>query len=166
MDHLKFRTEASGGRRCGWGEEGLTLAELVTTLGLSAIVLLAMAPVMSRLLDVYQLRGAAQQIYGELQRARLAAVVENNRYRLDVDPGSNVYRVHDDDNNDDVDDDGEGTIVSRAMSDSPGVRFDSGDIITFAPDGTAITYGSIALTNASGDTRVVSVAAGGRVRVE
>ena len=71
MDHLTFRSEASGWRRCGWGEEGLTLAELVTTLGLSAIVLLAMAPVMSRLLDVYQLRGAAQQIYGELQRARL-----------------------------------------------------------------------------------------------
>jgi Tfp pilus assembly protein FimT len=148
------------------GEEGLTLAELVTALGLSAVLLLAAVPSMSRMMDAYQLRGAAQQMFGELQRARLAAVAENNRYRVDVDPGSNVYRVHDDDNDDDADDDGEAAVVSRTVSDGPGVKFDSADVITFAPNGTALRHGSITLVNASGDTRVVMVAAGGRVRIE
>jgi Tfp pilus assembly protein FimT len=148
------------------GQGGLTLAELVTALGLSTILMLAMAPAMSRMMEGYQLRGAAQQIFGELQRARMAAVAQNNRYRIDVDPGSNVYRVHDDGNDDDVDDDGDGSVVSRTLSDSPGVKFDSADVVTFAPNGTALRYGSITLVNGSGETRVVSVAAGGRVWVE
>jgi len=154
------------GRRGLGGEEGLTLAELATTLSLSAILLLAMVPVLSRLIEMYQLRGAAQQIFGELQRARLAAVTENNRFQVRVDEGSDRYRIHDDDNDDDAENDGDGSTITRGIPDSPGVTFHSGDVITFAPNGTALTYGKIVLENESGETRVARVAAGGRVRIQ
>ena len=144
---------------------GLTLAELATTLGLSAIVLLAMAPVLSRLAAAYQLRGAAQQIFGELQRARLAAVSENNRYAVRCEPGSDRYRVHDDDNDDDVENDAKESTWERVLSDSPGVVFASVDTISFAPNGTALEYGEIVLVNGAGEKRAVSVGAGGRVRI-
>jgi Tfp pilus assembly protein FimT len=153
------------GRRELGGEEGLTLAELATTLGFSAVVLLAMAPVLSRLAAAYQLRGAAQQMFGELQRARLAAVSENNRYAVRCEPGSDRYRVHDDDNDDDVENDASGSLWARALSDSPGVVFESADPISFAPNGTALGSGEIVLVNGAGEKRVVTVGAGGRVRI-
>lgn len=157
-----FRLE----RRGLGGDEGLTLAELATTLGLCGILLLAMVPVLSRLIEMYQLRGAAQQLFGELQRARLAAVTENNRFRVRVEAGSDRYSIHDDDNDDDVENDGDGSAIVRGMPDSPGVTFDSGDVITFAPNGAALTYGKIVLGNPAGETKVVTVAAGGRVRIQ
>src|SRR5512143_2135356 len=53
------------------GSRGITLADLSVTLTAFAILLLAFVPILSRLLDMYHLRGAAQQIFAELQHARL-----------------------------------------------------------------------------------------------
>jgi Tfp pilus assembly protein FimT len=148
-------------------ERGITMADLSVTLTAFAILLLAFVPVLSRLLDMYHLRGAAQQVFAELQRARLAAVMENNRYRFQVVDGSPEYVVHDDSNNDDVNNDGADAFVTRTLAiDSPGVQLATDNVITFAPNGAAITTGRITISSRSGDSKVIAVGAGGRIRLQ
>lgn len=149
-------------------DRGVTLADLSVTLSAFAIMLLAFVPVLSRLLDMYHLRGAAQQIFAELQRARLAAVMENNRYQFRVVDGSgSEYVIHDDSNNDDVDNDGIDAVVTRTLAvDSPGVSLKTEGVITFAPNGAALTTGRIAVVSRSGDSKIIAVGAGGRVRLQ
>ena len=77
-------------------QSGITVAEIVIGLVVASAMLLAASPVMSELVASYQLRGATHEIYSELQRARLAAVMKNNPYRFWVIPGSGTYKIHDD----------------------------------------------------------------------
>jgi Tfp pilus assembly protein FimT len=157
---------ANGRERAG-SEAGLTLADLSITLGAFAVLLLALVPVLSKLLDAYHLRGAAHQMFAELQRARLSAIMQNNRYRLTVVGGSPVYVIHDDNNNDDVDNDGTDSVQTRSLAnDSPGISLVADNDITFAPNGTALTLGQIIVTNQSGATRTIAVGAGGRIRLQ
>jgi Tfp pilus assembly protein FimT len=151
--------------RAALGESGVTLAEIATTVSVLAVLLLAVVPVLSRLLDAYHLRGAAHQVYAELQRTRLAAVMQNNRYRFDVVSASE-YVIHDDKNSDD-ENNGMDTVVRRSLeADSPGVTLAADNVITFTPNGAALSTGNITLTNRSGATKTVSVAAGGRIRLQ
>lgn len=148
-------------------ESGVTLADLSVTLTVFAIMLLAFVPVFSRLLDSYHLRGAAQQVFSELQRARLAAVMENNRFRFKAVNGSSQYLIHDDGNNDDVVNDGDNAVITRTLAvDSPGIKLATEDIITFAPNGAALSGGRITISNRAGDTKVIAVGAGGRIRLQ
>jgi Tfp pilus assembly protein FimT len=148
-------------------DRGVTLADLSVTLSASAVLLLAFVPVLSRVLDMYQLRGAAQQVFAELQRARLAAVMENNRYRFKVIEGSPEYVIHDDGNNDDVDNDGDAAVVTRTLAvDSPGVTLTTDGTITFAPNGAALSGGRITVTSRSAGSKTIAVGAGGRIRLQ
>ena len=160
--------ERRAGRRIGLGtDRGVTLADLSVTLSAFAILLLAFVPVLSRLLDTYHLRGAAQQVFAELQRARLAAVMENNRYRFNVVDGSPEYVIHDDSNNDDVDNDGADAVVTRTLAvDSPGVSLTTDGVITFAPNGAAVSGGRITVTSRSAGSKTIAVGAGGRIRLQ
>jgi Tfp pilus assembly protein FimT len=148
-------------------DRGITLGDLSVTLSAFALVLLALAPVLSRLLDLYHLRGAAQQMFAELQRARLAAVMENNRFQVSVIEGSADYVLHDDGNNDGVDNDGSDALVTRTLAvDSPGVTLTADSTITFAPNGAALSTGRITVSNRAGATKVIAVSAGGRIRLQ
>ena len=93
--------------------------------------------------------------------------MENNRYRFEVVDGSPQYVIHDDSNNDDVDNDGEDAFVTRTLAvDSPGVRLATENVITFAPNGAAISPGRITISSRSGDSKVIAVGAGGRIRLQ
>jgi Tfp pilus assembly protein FimT len=145
---------------------GFTLADLSVTLSVFAVLLLALVPVLSRLLDAYHLRGATQQVFAELQRARMSAVTQNNRVQLSVVSGSPVYVVHDDKNSDDIANDGTGSVVEHSLDmDSPGVVLASDDVITFAPNGAALNTGRITLANRFG-SKTITVGAGGHIRLE
>lgn len=147
-------------------DRGVTLADLSVTLSAVAIMLLAFVPVLSRLLDMYHLRGAAQQMFAELQHARLAAVMENNRFQVRVVDGSPEYVIHDDSNNDDVDNDGSTAVVTHSLAvDSPGVSLSADGVITFAPNGAALSGGRITVRSRSGATKTIAVGAGGRIRL-
>lgn len=149
------------------GDRGITLADLSVTLSAFAILLLAFVPVLSRLLDMYHLRGATQQVFAELQRTRLSAVMENNRYQFRVVADSAEYVIHDDSNNDDVDNDGVDAVVTRTLAlDSPGVTLTTDGVITFAPNGAALTGGRVTVSSRSGDSKVIAVGAGGRIRLQ
>ncbi len=56
---------------------GFTLIELVVVVGLIAITAAVSLPAIARFIRNYRLRGAAQQVAGELQRARATAVKQN-----------------------------------------------------------------------------------------
>jgi Tfp pilus assembly protein FimT len=155
--------DAAGAR---WaGERGMTFTEIAASLVVFGGVLMMMTPIFAELLGMYHLRGATQEIFAELQRARLAAVMENHRYRVSVEPGTGYYEVHDDRNNDDAEDSGEVTIRSVSLQ-NPGVTLEGDTVVTFLPNGTALTYGAITLVNRSGGTKRVVVSSGGRIRAQ
>jgi Tfp pilus assembly protein FimT len=148
-------------------ERGVTLAEVTTAMVLFAALTLSAVPVLPRLLAAYQLRGATQYVYSELQRARVAAVTENNRYQFRVVDGSPYFVVHDDENGDDVENDGGDTVTTRSLElDSPGVTLSGDGAVSFAPNGAARTPRRIYLRGVSGDMSVIAVSAGGRIRIE
>jgi Tfp pilus assembly protein FimT len=145
----------------------VTLAEITAAMALFAALTLSAVPVIPRLLAAYQLRGATQYVYSELQRARVAAVTENNRYRFSVAEGSAQFFIHDDENGDDVENDGDGSVSSRRLDvDSPGVKLSADGAVSFAPNGGARAPRRIYLTSATGSMSVVAVSAGGRIRIE
>jgi Tfp pilus assembly protein FimT len=145
----------------------VTLAEITTGLALFTALTLSAVPVMPRLLAAYQLRGATQYVFTELQRARVAAVTENNRYRFRVEGGSPRFAIHDDENGDDVENDGRDTVTQHSLElDSPGVNLSADGAVSFAPNGVARAARRIYLTSAVAGTSVVTVSAGGRIRIE
>jgi Tfp pilus assembly protein FimT len=145
----------------------VTLAEIAAAMALFAALMLSAVPVLPRLLAAYQLRGATQYVYSELQRARVAAVTENNRYRFTVADGTSQFFVHDDENGDDVENDGDGTVASLSLDvDSPGVKLSADGAVSFAPNGAARAPRRIYLTGTTGNTSIVTVSAGGRIKIE
>ena len=136
----------------------------MATLAVLAILLAVTAPLFSQIRQVYDLRGAAREIFSELQKARMAAVMENNRYRF-VLIDSSQYKIHDDNDNDNVEDAGETVTTKNVQTDSPGVTFTATNTVTFVPNGTASSYGTITLTNTSGSKSVV-VSSAGRIRIQ
>lgn len=157
---------AAGGRCRLANQVGMTFSEVATSLVLLSCILAIIGPVFSQLLGIYHLRGATQEVFAELQRARLAAVMENHRYRLLVIDGTGTYEVHDDKNNNGVDDGGE--VTTRGVDiENPGVVL-SGDEagVTFLPNGTALTYGTITISHGNGRTKSVVVSSGGRIRTQ
>jgi len=143
----------------------MTFTEVAASLVVCSGVLMLMTPIFSELLGIYHLRGATQELFAELQRARLAAVMENHRYRVSVEPGTGYYEVHDDKNNNDAEDSGEVTMRSVAIQ-NPGVILEGDTVVTFLPNGTALTYGAITLVSRGGGTKRVVVSSGGRIRAQ
>ena len=149
------------------GERGVTLMDIAATLTVFALVMLAALPVMPRLLAMYHLRGATQQVFSELQKARLSAVMENNRYRVVVAEGSSQFTVHDDENNDGIANDGSAALTTRTLEgDNPGVTLGANGIVSFAPNGASLGPREIVLTNAVGESSTVVVSGGGRVSIQ
>lgn len=144
----------------------MTYTEVAASLLLLAGILSIIGPVFSQLLGVYHLRGATQEVFAELQRARLAAVMENHRYRFSVIDGTGTYEIHDDKNNNGMDDSGE--VTTRGVDiENPGVVLSGNEVgVTFLPNGTAVTYGDITISHGSGHTRSVVVSSGGRIRTQ
>lgn len=147
------------------GEGGVTLAEMATALSALAVLLLAVTPVLSRILDAYHLRGAAQQLYAELQRTRLAAVMQNNSHSFRVVSASE-YVIQNERNGNGGDDGPETAARRRLEPDSPGITLAADSVIAFAPNGAASSFGTITLRNRFGATKTICVAAGGRIRLQ
>lgn len=156
------RCDARRGAQCG-----ISLLELLVGIQLFGIVALATAPAVSQMLQAYSLRGAAAQVFADLQNARMNAVMANHRYRLVV-VDAQTYQLHDDANNNSIEDAGE-TVLTRTLEmDSPHVIFAALSTITFAADGTAPTSGTITVSYERDSARSLNVlvSPAGRVRIE
>ena len=76
------------------------------------------------------------------------------------------YKLHEDRDADSSIDDAE-TVTSKQLGESrTGVSFGSSSDIVFAPDGTAISYGSINVKDDAGETRTVVVNAAGHIKIQ
>ncbi len=143
-------------------DRGLSLPELLVTITLALLILTIAAPIFSRVLQAFELRGAEQHISAELQRTRMAAVMENRRYRWEL-VNDRRYLVSRYDSaagewqpvqETDVEE-GRGSVTMAAT-----------DSIVFAPNGGAPTHGTVTLTTPDGAIIRVTVGPSGSVHAD
>jgi type IV fimbrial biogenesis protein FimT len=146
------------------GEGGYTVARLLVTTAIAGMMLAVAAPNFSQTLRVYSLRGAAREVFAELQSARMAAVMENNRYGF-VLSDDHDYTIFHDDNNNAAPDAGETVSSKDIQASNPLATIATSGPIVFASNGTAPSFGTITLTNTFGDTMQLDISAAGRVRI-
>jgi type IV fimbrial biogenesis protein FimT len=70
---------------------GFTIAELIITLAVLAILLAIAYPMLAQVSSGYRLRAAARELVTDLQFARLLAVKENRNFQVVC--GANSYQV-------------------------------------------------------------------------
>ena len=146
-------------------QAGASFTEVVAGIAVMMVVMAAASPLFPTLLQGYSLLGASREIYGELQKTRMAAVMANHRYRFTV-LDSHQYKIHKDANNNGAEDSGELVTTKDIHKDSPRVNLTAGTSITFAANGSAPTSGTVVVTGSSGSTRQVVVSPAGRVRIQ
>jgi Tfp pilus assembly protein FimT len=122
-------------------------------------------PNFARMRAMYRLRGVSQAVYIALQQARMSAIKENHPYRFYL--AGTTYYVHDDVNNNGVQDTGEPVTQRNIQADAQGVTVSgvsSAAPVVFAPNGIATATGTVTVQNAQG-SNTVSVSPAGRVRI-
>ena len=137
---------------------------LLVGISIAGTMVATASPHIGQTMRVYSLRGAALEVFAELQNARLAAVTQNNPFRFTLQDSTH-YAIHDDSNRDGVEDAGE-VIVKDIHANSPTVSLAVSGAIEFAPNGIASGPGTITVTNSFGDTMRVTVSRAGRIRIE
>ena len=112
-----------------------------------AIIMAIGIPNFSKWKEKYEINGQAQKVYFDMMLARSTSVKNNNNVSVTFDIDKNLYKVHDDTNNDSVEEFGyvpglrdiDGNMVT-----SP-VFLESGNTVTFNRRGQASKGGSIFL---------------------
>lgn len=156
---------------------GFTIVELMIVIG---VMLTAMAIAIPTyhvtIKPTAELKGAAQQIFSDMQLARLRAVSENTDYGLAFSAGP-TYQVFQDADGDVQCDAGETVKTVNLAADyssvgydttqggGDGIDFAGGNNLTMTPRGLATISGSVFLVNSRGDTREVSVNAMGGIAI-
>jgi Tfp pilus assembly protein FimT len=152
------------GRALG-GQAGHTVLELMSVVAVLLILLGNAVPNFSQMLSIYALQGASRRVFADFQKARMAAVTENNRYVIRfID--SHTYTIHDDSNSNGTIDAGETVTTVDLQKDFPAITVGATvDSLTFFCDATVLAAGTATVTSASGKTRMVTVNVAGYVRV-
>lgn len=138
---------------------GFTLVEILVAIAILAILAAVALPNWGPILGSYRLRAGVRQVYGELQRARMRAIAENRRIRVQFFNASDTYQIQ-----------RENTPGSNTYNTTGiliplpgGIKVEADATITFQPRGTA-DAGSARLCNNAGEFTNVCVASNGRVR--
>ena len=134
----------------------IVLGILAVVLGLSGIWLSSQLP-------QYRLNGAVRQIRADLLSARAQAVKQGNEVRVFF-TDSQHYDILDDDNNDGNADPGEAVETRSIQEEFAGVVIESNRNPIFNPRGTASSFGTITVSNASGE-KAITISITGRVKV-
>jgi len=137
--------------------KGFTLMDVMSSLALSGILLTMAAPVTSRLLNQYRLRGAASQIAFELARARMQAVAQNKYVRVRF-TGDGTYLLET------SQDGGSYTAYSPTIKLPTGVSVvsEGGVSMTFNRQGFVQNNAQVAISNSNGQ-RTISMNSIGKV---
>ncbi len=167
LEHLPDLANGNGAsHRRSCGQRGRSVIELSVTLGVLGVLLTVAGPRLPSILEMYALRGTTYEVFAQLQRARMAAVKENHRFNVTV-LNDTQYTVHDDTNSNGTVDSGETVTTFDITDNGTGVKLSSaGTTITFAPDATAPTYGTITVQGLGGLSRAIQVSRGGRIKIQ
>ena len=145
------------------GPSGYTLTELMMVLGILGVVLGLSGIWLSSQLPSYRLNGVVRQIRADLLSARAQAVKQGNEVRVFfTDPQQ--YDILNDINNNGRADPGEAVETRSILEEFAGVTIESNRNPIFNPRGTASSFGTITVSNASGEKRI-TIAITGRVKV-
>lgn len=149
-------------------ESGFTLAELMVTIAVLAVMAMIAIPAFMSWMPGMRLNGAARQIMGDLMAARMKAVKLNQKTKVFFD-NDHQYRICNDANNDGTVDDGEGDVKNRDIQNEyHDVTFDNKSDPVFFPRGTGPTPScTITVTSsATGQSKLVKAHLTGRVKIE
>jgi Tfp pilus assembly protein FimT len=144
-------------------ERGFSSLELITVLGLMAILFGVASLAHSAIRDRVSVATAAQQISMDLSLARIRAIARSRDQRLLFAPGAQSYQEQERNG-------ASYESIGAAKALPSGIRIVSctapNNVIGFRARGGASSFGTITLTSAAGQTRSVIVSITGRARTE
>ena len=133
------------------GLRGVTLIELAVVMAIIAIMGLFLAPAIGEWVDNYRIRQSARDISSTLQLARMQTISTRTTHTVTFNPGNDTY------------------LLSPGGSDmrvARGVDIVSANPISFNPDGTASSTGTITIKNTQGKQYQIVVIATGRIQIQ
>ncbi len=145
-------------------QEGYSIIELVTVLGILAIVFLFSQSWLVSQIPKWRLNGAVRQVVSDCMAAKSQAAIEGNKHRITF-LDAYRYSILDDDNNDGRPDLTEDIIIRDIRTDYKDVQLTTTNHPIFHPRGTASNLATITLSNSAG-SRVVTVGITGRVTIK
>lgn len=74
-------------------ESGFTLMEMMAVVGIIGILLAVAIPGFSVWLPNYKLKGAVQDLYSNMQNAKMEAIRANGDYKIEFFPGSGTFSL-------------------------------------------------------------------------
>ena len=141
------------------------MAELLATVAVLGTFVSTTVLTTSQVRPLYIIRGAARQVAADLQKTRMSAVTENNRYVVQI-ASNHTDTILDDNNNDGVVEVGESVRTVDIQLDWPGVTMSSGGPITFLPNGTALAPVVVTLQKAGTMDKTISISQAGSIRIQ
>tara|TARA_B100001964_G_scaffold54996_1_gene62263 strand:+ start:111 stop:695 length:585 start_codon:yes stop_codon:yes gene_type:complete len=87
--------------------KGFTLVELIVAMAIVAILVSIAIPDFSKWKEGYEISGQAQKVYFDMILARSTSIKNNNNVLVTFEADKNIYKVHNDTDNDGVEDSGE-----------------------------------------------------------
>ena len=145
-------------------QEGYSLIELITALGVLAIVFLFSQNWLISQLPKWRLNGAVRQVVSDLMAAKTHAVTQGNKHRVTF-LDAYRYSILDDDNNNGRHDPNEDVAIRDIRIDYTDVMLTSTNNPIFHPRGTASGLATVTLTNTAG-SKVITVGITGRVTIK
>lgn len=134
-------------------DRGFTLLEILAAIGIISILAAVALSDWGSLFSSYRLNAAGRQLYGDLQRARMRAVMENTTFKVVSSAGNSNYTLQREDT----------VVESKPLPSGIEILVDSTRI--FTSRGTA-SSGRIQLCDSSTDKRTdVVVNGAGRLRI-
>ena len=151
--------------------KGVTFFELMIVIGILAVIAVAAVPSIMSWRGNVKLRGAVDNLKGELLAAKASAAREGSwvviefftdRYQVFVDNGTGTGGLK----NDGILNGDEKIIRHRKLP--PGVHIESSAFTKthFNPRGTTGAAGTVTLANSKGDQKKLIISPMGRIRIE
>jgi len=138
---------------------GFTLVEILVVISILGVLAGIASVDWGGILSSYRLNAGVRQVYAELQRARMRAISENKRFRVEFFNDTEKYQIQPETASGSGIYDTTGPMVELPV----GISLATDATITFQPRGTADS-GSARLCNSNGQFTNICVGSSGRVR--